>query len=164
MGVGQYQPGGNELADGLPEAQQFSHDRGTDVGIAGLGKEQEGFDARYVAVEVGNGFFVFKVGDGAYSAQDGRGPLLSGFVDGEVVVGDDFDARFLGKQFLQHLDSLFRREEAAFGVVDANGDDDFVEDVQRSSRYRLVSQREGVEGARVEGNFFRGLHRLQSGF
>ena len=78
MGVGQYQPGGNELADGLPEAQQFSHDRGTDVGIAGLGKEQEGFDARYVAVEVGNGFFVFKVGDGSVFRARWPWPLAFG--------------------------------------------------------------------------------------
>ena len=84
--------------------------------------------------------------------------------DGEIVVGDDFDAGFVGKQFLQHLHTLSRREEAALGIVDADGDDDFVEDLQGAPRHRLMAQREGVECARVKGCFFRGLHRLQSGY
>lgn len=62
--------------------QEFTDDGGTDGGQFGLRKEQDGFYAGQLAVDVGNGFFVFKVVYGTDAADNESGLALAGKING----------------------------------------------------------------------------------
>lgn len=118
-----------------------------------FGKEQQRFDTRNVSVQVGYGLFVFKIGYGTYSPQDCRNVSFLSFDNCQVVVGDDFDPGFVGKQFPQHIHSLVGGIKASFRIVDTDGDDDFVEDLQSPTSNRCMPEGERIECPRIKGYF-----------
>ena len=144
---------GQEAADVLAEAEQFAHDAGADAREFGFGEEQDGLDAGELPVDVGDGFFVFEVFHRAYAAHDEACVHALCEVDGQVVVGFHFHARFVLVEVTYHVDALLRGEPRAFVFVDANADDHFVHKGECSPHDGIVSDGKRVECAREDGSF-----------
>lgn len=110
--------------------QKVAHDAAADVAMLGEGVEENGLDAVEVPVDEGEGALVFEVVHGADAAHDESSARLASGIDGKAVVAYHLHTRFIGVKAGNLLEALLGAVEAPLAVVDADGDDNAVENRQ----------------------------------
>ena len=139
-----------EGADVATEMCELAHDGAGDGGEGGVGEEDDGVDAGEPTVDVGHLELVLVVLDGTYAAQDGCGADGFGVVGGEAGVGAHAHARFIDVELPDHSQALVDGLPTGFLLVDANGYDDFVEELEGTADEVGMAEGEGVERAGEE--------------
>ena len=123
-------------------------------------RDDDGLDVRgQAAVRVGDGALGLEVDHVPHAADDVVDAQLVAGVDREVLILDD---RHAGQPFgglPDDAQALVHVEEAALVLVDAHGDDDFVEHRERAFEDIQMAGRERVERTGKQG--FR-FHNCQS--
>lgn len=142
-----------EVGDVFAEGEEFSDDAGGDVGIVGIGEEQNRLNTGEPVVHGGDVALIFKVLDGTQAAHNELCSFAAHEVDGQVVVAHDFHARLILVEVADELYSLLGAKEGTFVFVESHADDDAVKHGQGAFHKVGMSDREGVEGAGENGCF-----------
>ena len=113
-------------------------------------RDDDGLDLRgQAAVGVRNGFLVVEVHHVADAADDMPDAQLAADLDGQAVIGHDAHAvGHVGGGLPDDIHFLFVREEAAFVLVDTDGDNDLIEHRQGTAENVEVPRGEWIERAR----------------
>lgn len=119
---------GGELVDGAAELDDLADEGGTGEGVLVAGHDEDGVDPPYRAVGLGELEFVAEVDGVADAAEDGGGVGLADEVDGQAGEGFDAGIGEVGDEFLNHGDAVGEGEHLALVGVDADGDDEVVEE------------------------------------
>ena len=86
----------------------------------------------------------------AQAAQDRVYTQLAAYLAGQLVVDDHLDARVVSVQVSDQPGAVLGRQQASLFGVDADGDDDPLEQFESLIDYDLVSQRERIERSRKQ--------------
>ncbi len=102
-----------------------------------------------MAVHEGHLEFVFEVGNGAESADEGGGFMLGGEIHEEAFERGGGDVGPGGEVFLDQAESLGGVEERLFILVERDAYDHFVEEAGGARHDIEVAVGHGVEGAGI---------------
>lgn len=127
-------------------AEDVSDDGAIDGRMLGRREEKDGVDTRHLPIDLGNGPLELEIGGGAKPADDVATAELTGEIDSQAVVGLDGDARLVGKDGLDEIDTLLGSEEAPLIGIDTDSDNNLVEHFKTARDDALVTDSEGVEG------------------
>lgn len=144
----------NKRARVRPTHDDFADDSAADVRKFGLRNQENRLDA--VAddvIELGNGFFVVEIGGIAEAAQEVARADAFAVIGGEVFKIVNFHAGVFGENLAQPFEALVEREKVFFDGIDADGDDDFVEQRQGTFHQINVAEGDGVKRAGKDCDF-----------
>ena len=136
--------------DVVSEVCEFAYEGAGDGGEGGVGDEEDGVDAGELTVDVCHLLFVLEILDGAYAAQDGSSADGTGEIGGEPGVLFYTHAGFLFIKVFDGLKAFLHSHPAGFLLVDADGYNDLVKEVEGACDEVCMTDGEGVEGAGEE--------------
>ncbi len=136
--------------DVVSEVSEFAYEGAGDGGEGGVGDEEYGVDAGELTVDVGHLLFVLEILDGSYAAQDGSSADGTGEIGGETGVLFHTHARFVFIKVFDGLKAFLHSHPAGLLLVDADGYNDLVKEVEGACDEVCMPDGEGVEGAGEE--------------
>jgi polyphenol oxidase len=141
-----------ELAYVAPEGDDLADQAAAGEGILVAGHDKDGFDTTDGAIGQGELEFIAEVGDVADAAEDNG--CLGAFdeIDGEAGKFFDANAGEIAQEGADHGDALGEGEELGFFGVDADGDDQFIEEANAAADDVKVPIGDGIELARENGD------------
>ena len=117
------------------------------------GHQNHGFDfGRHQSIGVGEVEFELEITELSEAADDGDGPVFLGEFDGQASEGFNANVLHALASFSRHDESFAQGEPRIFGITGGDGDDNAVEQIAGPTEYIEVPQRDGVEGAGVDGD------------
>jgi len=143
---------GLELGDVSAECDDLAYEAAAGEGILIAGHYEDGFDATDGAVGECQLELVSEIGDVADAAEDDGGVDGSDEVHGEAFVFGSVSAGDIGQEMPDHVQAVVEGEEFAFFGVDADGDDDFVEEPDSAADDVEVAVGNGIELAWEDGD------------
>ena len=125
-----------------------------------LGKQHYSLDFMFgqLGIGIGHCSFVFKVGDSANAADDVLRLLFSRKVHRQTGIGKYFYPFLISKGFSYGLNALLQWEARGFLMVDANSNNNLIEERKRPSYDIGMADGEWVKRPRKNSN----LHRFSS--
>ncbi len=117
------------------------------------GHDEDGFDTGDLSVGEGDAELVVEVGEVAEASEDGGGFAVADEGDGEAGVGFDGDVGEFFGEFFDEGEAFLDGEEVFFFGVDADGDDEVVEEFSAPVDNVEVAEGERVEGSGEDGDF-----------
>ena len=136
------------LVDVADDARRHTHQ-------LALGEEEDGLQLGVEAlVGMPNHVFIFEVAAAAQATDDGACAHFLAEVGSEAFVAFHFHLWVVFEDGFAPLDAVLKVESGTLFHVDADGDIDLVEDVQRPQNDAAVPQGDGVEGTGENGYSF----------
>lgn len=106
----------------------FPHNGAADVRKLRLRDQENGFDSiSHDMIELGNRFFVIKIGGIAQAAQQKPCANALAVMRGKVFELIDTNTRVFGKNLPEPFQALFMGEKVFFGRINPNGDNNLIE-------------------------------------
>ncbi len=96
--------------------------------------------------------FVFEVRHRTQAAHDHARIALAQEIHQQAVEADHLDVRQIVGQRARDFDALLQWKDRALAAACGDADDDMGEQTRGAAHQILVAPREGVEGARIDGN------------
>ena len=117
------------------------------------GHDEDGFDGGDLAVGEGDAELVVEVGEVAESAEDGGGLAFFDELDGEAFVGFNGDVGEAAGERAEEFEAFVDGEEEIFFGVNADGDDEAVEELAAAINNVYMTKCRGIEGTGKDGDF-----------
>jgi hypothetical protein len=120
------------------------------------GHDEDGFDGGDFAVGERDAEFVVEVGEIAEAAEYGGGLAFFDELNRKAFVGLDGDVGEAAGEGAEEREAFVDGEEELLFGIDADGDDEAVEELSAAVNDVDMTKCGGIESARVDGNFVAG--------